>query len=65
MEHRGMSTTQLGALIGSKGAASEILNAKRGISKMHMARLVAHFRANARAICVPSRGFNACSHPLP
>ena len=47
MENRGMSTSQLGALLGSKGAASEILNGKRGISKMHMARLAAHFRVDA------------------
>jgi HTH-type transcriptional regulator/antitoxin HigA len=47
MEHRGMTTTDLGKLLGSKGAASEILHRKRGISKRHMARLAEHFRVDA------------------
>jgi len=47
MEHRGMSSRELGDLLGSKGAASEILHGKRGISKMHMAKLSAHFGVDA------------------
>jgi hypothetical protein len=47
MEHRVMSSSELGGLLGSRGAASEILHGKRGISKMHMAKLAAHFRVDA------------------
>jgi HTH-type transcriptional regulator/antitoxin HigA len=47
MEHRGMTPSALGALLGSKGAASEILHGKRGISKTHMAKLAAHFGVDA------------------
>jgi HTH-type transcriptional regulator/antitoxin HigA len=47
MEHRGMTTGDLGDLLGSKGAASEILHGKRGISKTHMAKLAAHFKVDA------------------
>jgi len=47
MEHRGMSSGDLGQLLGSKGAASEILHGKRGISKSYMAKLARHFRVDA------------------
>jgi HTH-type transcriptional regulator/antitoxin HigA len=47
MEHRGMTAKELGALLGSKAAASEILNGKRGISKRQIAKLAAHFRVDA------------------
>jgi HTH-type transcriptional regulator/antitoxin HigA len=47
MEHRAMTTAELGQLLGSKGAASEILHGKRGISKAHMVKLATHFRVDA------------------
>jgi antitoxin component HigA of HigAB toxin-antitoxin module len=47
MEHRGMTSAELGKLLGSKGAASEILHGKRGISKSYMAKLAAHFGVDA------------------
>ena len=46
MEHRGMTTVALGELLGSKGAASEILHGKRGMSKAQMIKLAAHFHVD-------------------
>jgi HTH-type transcriptional regulator/antitoxin HigA len=54
MENRGMTTTDLGKLLGSKGAASEILHRKRSISKSHMAKLAAHFRVDAGVFLQPA-----------
>src|SRR5688500_4935248 len=34
MEENRMSTTELGDILGSRGLASEVLNGKRGLSKM-------------------------------
>ena len=43
MEVHGMTSGDLGKLIGSKGVASEVLNAKRSLSKSHMGILAEHF----------------------
>lgn len=43
MEQHAMTTSDLGAVIGSKGVASEILNGKRGISLANMAKLGGRF----------------------
>jgi HTH-type transcriptional regulator / antitoxin HigA len=42
-EENEMSTTDLGYVLGSRGLASEVLNGKRGLSKMLIARLAARF----------------------
>ena len=47
MEHRGMSPLELGEIIGSKTAATDILSGKRDISKLYMAKLAAEFRVDA------------------
>src|SRR4051812_23063373 len=39
MEHRAMTTTALGEVVGSKGVASEILNGKRALSKSQVFKL--------------------------
>ncbi len=41
-----MTTSDLGRLIGSKGVASEILNGKRQLSRMHVLKLAAHFHVD-------------------
>lgn len=46
MEQNGMSTSDLGHVVGSRGLASEILSGKRGLSKAIIGRLAAHFRVN-------------------
>lgn len=43
MEGHGMTISELGKLIGSKGNASEILAGKRDLSKSHMMTLAKHF----------------------
>jgi len=48
VEQAGMSVTELGALLGSKGAASELLSGKRKEpSKAQIARLCARFKVDA------------------
>jgi HTH-type transcriptional regulator/antitoxin HigA len=43
MEHRGMNVTALGALFGSKGVASEVLNGKRELNLNQIYKLAGHF----------------------
>ncbi|HEV8607355.1 MAG TPA: hypothetical protein VGQ99_18605 [Tepidisphaeraceae bacterium] len=51
----GMSVTELGALLGSKGAASELLNGKRKEpSKAQIARLCARFKVDASVFLLPA-----------
>lgn len=44
MEDRGTRQTELAALIGSSGVASEVINGKRSISKSQAKKLAAFFR---------------------
>lgn len=46
MEARGMKLADLAALIGSKGVASEVLNGKRGLSKINIKRLAEYFNVS-------------------
>ena len=43
MEENDMTTTDLGLVLGSRGLASEVLNGKRGLSKMAIAKLSHRF----------------------
>lgn len=47
MEARGIKQSQLWEVFGSKGIASEVLNAKRGISKTHARALADYFHVPA------------------
>lgn len=50
VEQAGMSVTELGILLGSKGAASELLSGKRSEpSKAQIAKLCARFKVDASA----------------
>jgi len=54
VEQAGMSVTELGELLGSKGAASELLSGKRKEpSKAQIARLCARFRVDASIFLLP------------
>jgi len=54
VEQAGMSVTELGALLGSKGAASELLSGKRKEpSKAQIARLCARFKVDASLFLLP------------
>jgi HTH-type transcriptional regulator / antitoxin HigA len=56
VEQAGMSVTDLGKLLGSKGAASELLSGKRKEpSKAQIARLCARFKVDASAFLLPAR----------
>ena len=46
MEENNMTTTDLGHVLGSRGLASEVLNAKRGLSKTLIRRLAERFAVN-------------------
>lgn len=46
VERAGMTTSDLGRVIGSKGVASEILRGKRELSKSHIKLLSAHFNVS-------------------
>ena len=46
MEQNGMSTTDLGYVVGSRGLASEILHGKRDLSKVVMAKLARRFNVD-------------------
>ena len=46
MEFRDMRVNDLGDLLGSQPMASMILSGKRGISKVNIAKLAAHFRVD-------------------
>jgi HTH-type transcriptional regulator/antitoxin HigA len=43
LESNGMTTSDLGEVLGSRGLASEVLNGKRGLSKAAIGRLSARF----------------------
>jgi antitoxin component HigA of HigAB toxin-antitoxin module len=54
VEQAGMTVTELGHLLGSKGAASELLSGKRKEpSKTQIAKLCARFKVNASAFLIP------------
>jgi HTH-type transcriptional regulator / antitoxin HigA len=54
VEQANMSVTELGELLGSKGAASELLSGKRKEpSKAQIAKLSARFRVDAGAFLLP------------
>lgn len=56
VEQAGMSVTELGKLIGSKGTASELLSGKRKEpSKAHIARLCARFKVDASVFLLPMK----------
>jgi HTH-type transcriptional regulator / antitoxin HigA len=56
VEQAGMSVTELGELLGSKGAASELLSGKRKEpSKAQIAKLCARFRVDAGVFLLPAR----------
>jgi HTH-type transcriptional regulator/antitoxin HigA len=55
VEQGGMSVTELGKLLGSKGAASELLSGKRKeSSKAQIAKLCARFKVDAGAFLLPA-----------
>jgi antitoxin component HigA of HigAB toxin-antitoxin module len=55
VEQAGMSVSELGKLIGSKGAASELLSGKRKEpSKVQIAKLCARFKVDASAFLLPA-----------
>jgi antitoxin component HigA of HigAB toxin-antitoxin module len=55
VEQAGMSVSELGRLLGSKGAASELLSGKRKEpSKAQIARLCARFKVDASAFLLPA-----------
>jgi HTH-type transcriptional regulator/antitoxin HigA len=43
MRENGMNTSDLGAVLGSRGLASEVLNGRRGLSKTLIAKLSRRF----------------------
>jgi HTH-type transcriptional regulator/antitoxin HigA len=54
VEQAGMSVTELGQLLGSKGAASELLSGRRKEpSKTQIARLCARFKVDASVFLLP------------
>jgi len=56
VEQAGMSVTELGELVGSKGAASELLSGKRKEpSKAQIARLCARFKVDASLFLLPAK----------
>jgi HTH-type transcriptional regulator/antitoxin HigA len=46
MEQSGMSTADLGRLLGNRGLASSILHGRRGLSKTHIRKLASHFKVS-------------------
>jgi antitoxin component HigA of HigAB toxin-antitoxin module len=55
VEQAGMTVTDLGELLGSKGAASELLSGKRKEpSKAQIAKLCARFKVGANAFLLPA-----------
>jgi HTH-type transcriptional regulator/antitoxin HigA len=55
VEHRGMTTTDLGRIIGSKGVASELLNGRREPSKAQIRKLAEFFRLEPGTFFGPVR----------
>jgi HTH-type transcriptional regulator / antitoxin HigA len=56
VEQAGMSVTELGELLGSRGAASELLGGKRKEpSKAQIAKLCARFKVDAGAFLLPAK----------
>jgi HTH-type transcriptional regulator / antitoxin HigA len=57
VEQAGMTVSELGKLLGSKGAASELLSGKRKEpSKAQIAKLCARFKVDAGAFLLPAGG---------
>ena len=46
LRENGMSTSDLGAVLGSRGLASEVLNGKRGLSKTLIGKLARRFNVD-------------------
>lgn len=46
MRENGMKTSDLGAVLGSRGLASEVLNGKRGLSKTLIGKLARRFHVD-------------------
>jgi HTH-type transcriptional regulator/antitoxin HigA len=46
LDQRGMNTTALGVLFGSKGVASEVLNGKRDLNLNQIYKLAGHFKVD-------------------
>jgi HTH-type transcriptional regulator / antitoxin HigA len=46
LRENGMNTSDLGAVLGSRGLASEVLNGKRGLSKTLIAKLARRFHVD-------------------
>ncbi len=56
VDQAGMTVTELGQLLGSKGAASELLSGKRKEpSKAQIARLCARFKLDAIVFLLPAK----------
>jgi HTH-type transcriptional regulator / antitoxin HigA len=51
-----MNTSDLGAILGSRGLASEVLNGKRGLSKTLIAKLARRFRVDPALFLDVSEG---------
>lgn len=54
MEENGLNGTELGKVIGSRTAASMVLNGKRSLSKVHIQRLTKRFNVDA-SLFLPQR----------
>jgi HTH-type transcriptional regulator/antitoxin HigA len=64
VKQAGMSVTELGRLVGSKGAASELLSGKRREpSKAQIRRLCARFKVDASLFLLPAKGCVAFGIP--
>jgi HTH-type transcriptional regulator/antitoxin HigA len=46
MEQAGMTTADLGRLLGNRGLASLVLHGRRSLSKTHIRKLAAHFKVS-------------------
>jgi antitoxin component HigA of HigAB toxin-antitoxin module len=55
MDEHGMTVSDLGRVIGSKGNASEILSGKRQLSKAQMFKLADHFGVQAGLFLAPKK----------
>lgn len=76
MTENGMNTSDLGAVLGSRGLASEVLNGKRGLRKTLIAKLAKRFRVDpglfleavtsraggTRAVARPTSAFDSDRH---
>jgi HTH-type transcriptional regulator/antitoxin HigA len=53
MEQSGMTTADLGRLLGNRGLASLILHGRRGLSKTHIRKLASHFKVSPALFLSP------------